>query len=67
MTPAPLQWTELLSCPNCRMAGLARLSQPKKRAYDFNVDAIPEGFKVVRLEFGKTFYCQACDRQAHAG
>ena len=67
MTAAPKQWIELLSCPNCGMAGLARLSQPKKRAYDFNVDAIPEGFKVARLEFGKTFYCAACDRQARTG
>jgi hypothetical protein len=67
MTAVPTRWTELLSCSNCRLTELAHLSQPKKRAFDFRVDAVPEGFKIVRLEFGETFYCQACDRQAHAG
>ena len=61
------RWTELLTCPNCGAAGSAQLSQRKNRAYDFSVDAIPPGFKVVRLEFGETFYCQACDRRARTG
>jgi hypothetical protein len=60
------RWTELLTCPNCGMAGSAHLSQPEKRAFDFNVDAIPEGFKVVRLEYGETFYCQACNLRARS-
>jgi hypothetical protein len=64
MTP-PNQWTELLSCSKCRISGFARFSQPKERAYDFIVEAIPAGFKVVRLEFGDTFYCEACDQPAH--
>jgi hypothetical protein len=59
------QWTELLTCSNCRMSGSARLSQSKKGAFDFSVETIPAGFKVVRLEFGETFYCEACDRPAH--
>jgi hypothetical protein len=58
------QWTELLTCSNCGMSGSARLSQREKRAYDFSVEAIPSGFKVVRLEFGDTFYCEACNRPA---
>jgi hypothetical protein len=59
------QWTELLTCSNCRNSGLARLSQSEKGAFDFSVEAIPSGFKVVRMEFGETFYCEACDQPAH--
>jgi hypothetical protein len=62
---ARTQWIELLTCPNCGMSGSARLSQPGKRTYDFNVEAIPVGFKVVRLEFGDAFFCEACNLQAH--
>ena len=58
------QWTELLACSNCGISGSARFSRPEKRAYDFSVEAIPAGFKVVRLEFGDTFYCEACDQLA---
>jgi hypothetical protein len=46
------------------MSGPAHLSRPEKRAYDFNVEAVPAGFKVVRVEFGEVFYCEACDRPA---
>jgi hypothetical protein len=59
------QWTELLTRPNCGMSGSAHLSLPEKRAYDFNVEAIPAGFKVVRLEFGEIFFCKACNQPAH--
>jgi hypothetical protein len=58
------QWSELLTCSNCGMLGSARLSRPEKRAYDFRVEAIPAGFKVVRLEFGEAFYCEACNHLA---
>ena len=47
-----------------RDIGIARFSRPEKRAYDFSVEGIPAGFKVVRLEFGDTFYCEACNRPA---
>ena len=57
------KWTELLTCSNCGMSGSAR-SRPEKRAYDFNVEAVPVGFKVVRVEFGEAFYCVACNRPA---
>jgi hypothetical protein len=61
---APNRWTELLVCSNCGMSGTARLSQREKRAFDFSVEAIPAGFKVVQLEFGDTFFCEACNRPA---
>jgi hypothetical protein len=48
------------------MSGSARLSRPKKRAYDFKVEAVPAGFKVVPVEFGEAFYCEACNRPADA-
>ena len=63
---AGTQWTELLTCPNCGQSGLVRLSQPEGRVYDFSVDAVPAGFKVVRTEYGETFSCSACDRHAIA-
>jgi hypothetical protein len=59
------QWTELLTCSNCGRSGSARFSKPEKRAYDFSVESVPDGFKVVRLEFGETFYCKACNRPAN--
>jgi hypothetical protein len=46
----PDQWTELPTCPNCGMTGSAHLSRPEGRAFDFSVDAIPEGFKGIRLD-----------------
>ena len=61
---AGTKWTELLTCPNCRRSGLIHLSQPEGRAYDFSVEAVPAGFKVVRAEYGDTFICGACDRKA---
>ena len=54
------RWTELLTCSNCGMSGSTRL-RPEKRAYDFSTEAIPAAFEVVRLEFGETFYCRACN------
>ena len=58
------RWSELVTCSNCGMSGSARLSQPVKRAYDFSVEAIPTGFRVVRMEFGKIFFCEACNQPA---
>jgi hypothetical protein len=58
------KWTELLTCSNCGMSGPAHFSRPEKRAYDFNVEAVPAGFKIVRVEFGEAFYCEACNRPA---
>jgi hypothetical protein len=64
MMMAETKWTELLTCPNCRQSGPVHLSQPEGRAYDFSVEAVPVGFKVVRTEYSETFFCSACDRDA---
>jgi hypothetical protein len=61
---AGAQWTELLTCPNCGQSGRVHLSQPEARVYDMSVEAVPAGFKVVRLAYGETFFCKSCDRQA---
>jgi hypothetical protein len=61
---AGTQWTELLTCPNCGQSGPVYLSQPEGRVYDFSVETIPAGFKVVRTEYSEIFFCKACDRQA---
>jgi transcription elongation factor Elf1 len=61
---AETQWTELLTCPNCGQSGPVHLSQPEGRVYDMSVEAVPAGFKVVRMAYGETFFCKACNRQA---
>jgi hypothetical protein len=43
---------------------IAVIHRKQKRAYDFSVESIPAGFKVVRLEYGDTLYCEACNRLA---
>jgi hypothetical protein len=60
------RWTEVVTCRHCGRAGPVRLSQPDGWTYDFDVEAIPAGFKVVRTEYGGTFFCSACDRPAIA-
>jgi hypothetical protein len=45
-------WVENLRCPNCRKTGEARLSATDEYSWDVQVDSIPEGFKVLRLENG---------------
>jgi hypothetical protein len=61
---AGCRWIELLACPNCGTSGQAHLSRPEKRAFDFSVETIPTGFKVVRSDFGKIFLCESCNRPA---
>jgi hypothetical protein len=61
---AGTKWTELLISPNCRQSGPVHLSQPEGRVYDMSVEAVPAGFKVVRTEYGESFFCKLCDRQA---
>jgi hypothetical protein len=31
---------------------------------DMSVEAVPAGFKVVRMAYGETFFCKSCDRRA---
>jgi hypothetical protein len=58
------QWNELLACSSCGQSGQVQLSQPKNRSFEFSVEAIPPGFKVVHLRFGETFYCGICNQPA---
>jgi len=46
--------------------GCAELSQASGQAYhdgdqDVRVESLPDGFKVVQLEYGIDFCCASCD------
>jgi predicted RNA-binding Zn-ribbon protein involved in translation (DUF1610 family) len=56
------RWVEKLRCPNCRKAGIARLSATDEFSWEIQVDGVPEGFKVVGSESSSNFYCSSCDR-----
>ena len=45
-----------------RTVGASPTFAARKQPFDFSVEAIPPGFKVVRLEFGKVFYCEVCNQ-----
>jgi hypothetical protein len=60
------QWIENMRCPKCRRTGCAELSQASGQAYndgdqDVRVESLPDGFKVVQLEYGIDFCCASCD------
>ena len=55
------RWVEKLRCPNCRKAGIARLSATDEFSWEIQMDGVPEGFKVVGSEFSSNFYCSSCD------
>src|SRR5882724_2649733 len=55
------RWVEKLRCPNCRKAGIARLSATDEFSWEIQVDGVPEGFKVVGSESSSNFYCSSCD------
>jgi hypothetical protein len=55
-------WVEVLRCPDCGKMGEAMLSAEDEYSWDFHVDNIPHGFKVVRLnDDGGYFFCASCD------
>jgi hypothetical protein len=57
-------WVEVLRCPHCGKSGPANLSAEDKLSWNFQVDDIPEGFKVIRLDNdGRYFFCfcASCD------
>jgi hypothetical protein len=59
-------WAERLHCRNCDTTGEAEFSQACGHAYasgdqDVSVDRVPIGFKVVRSEYGSSFYCARCE------
>ena len=45
-----------------RTVGASPTFAARKQPFDFSVEAIPPGFKVIRLEFGKVFYYEVCDQ-----
>jgi hypothetical protein len=53
------QWNEKLCCPRCNNTGMAGLSQPEG-TYVPLVDNLPDGFKVVKTEYGINFECRDC-------
>jgi hypothetical protein len=61
------QRTENLRCPKCRKTGNAELSQANDRAYYDDgdritrVESLPDGFKIIQLEYGIDFCCVSCD------
>lgn len=56
-------WTEVLRCPNCGLAGVTNLSQPKQVAAAIVIDNMPEGFRAVSSQYGDTFFCAAATDQ----
>jgi hypothetical protein len=57
-------WTEVLSCPLCKLAGVCHLSQ--LGTGEVVVKSLPIGFKAVAWQYGDTFYCIACNHPARA-
>ena len=53
------QWNEKLCCPRCKRTGLVSLSQPEG-AYFPVVNILPDGFRVVKTEYGINFECEVC-------
>jgi hypothetical protein len=53
------QWNEKMRCPRCHHTGMVGLSQPKG-TYIPIVDIMPDGFKVVKSEYGINFECGSC-------
>jgi hypothetical protein len=53
------RWAENLRCPNCRKTGTARLSQAD--GWNAHAESVPEGFEVIKSEYGNNFRCASCD------
>jgi hypothetical protein len=60
------QWTEVLRCPHCGLAGVASLSQGNGDGCAIVVDRLPSGFKNISSQYGDTFFCESCNRAASA-
>src|SRR4051794_21279842 len=43
-------WVELLRCPRCGKTGEAQISAKDQLSWNFRVDTIPHGFKVIRID-----------------
>jgi len=60
------QWTEILRCPLCALAGVASLSQGSSYSSAIIIGSLPSGFKNVSSQYGDTFFCESCNRAASA-
>ena len=56
-------WVEVLRCPRCGKTGEAQISAKDQLSWNFRVDAIPHGFKVIRIDVAHCgyFFCASCD------
>ena len=52
-------WVEHIRCPKCRKTGDAELFEISP--FNNGVRRIPDGFKVVTVQYGKEFHCATCD------
>ena len=60
-------WVEELICPKCQHAGSTDLSQANGEVlgnHEIRVENVSDGFRVVALEFGSSFYCAVCGSSA---
>jgi hypothetical protein len=60
------QWTEVLRCPHCALAGVASLSQGNADSSAIIIYNLPSGFRNVSSQYGDTFFCESCNRAASA-
>jgi hypothetical protein len=54
------QWNEKLRCPNCGKTGIASLSQGQGDDTPM-VQVVPDGFKLVKTQYGPDFHCGTCN------
>jgi hypothetical protein len=56
-------WVEVLRCARCGKTGEAQISAEDQLSWNFRVDAIPHGFKVIRIDAANSgyFFCGSCD------
>jgi hypothetical protein len=52
-------WYEKLRCPKCGKSGMASVALPPGKKTPA-VEAIPDGFKVVKTRNGPDFRCETC-------
>jgi hypothetical protein len=57
-------WVEVLRCPECGKMGESKLSAADGRSWEFHVDHVPHGFKVIQTRDGSCFFCTSCDTPA---
>jgi hypothetical protein len=53
------EWVEHLRCPKCVKTGDAELFEISPFNNGFR--RIPDGSKVVTVQYGKEFHCETCD------